>query len=126
MKKVLVFLVFSVIFFSCDNAVESNYSEPKAGIIRVENVTIESNKILLTAIASWSNGCGKYSHYTASLTDNDIAVTVYGQNPTESACPTVMIEFEAPIEVVIDGTGEYNFSFWQTDSTTFDTTITVL
>ncbi|MDA3861299.1 MAG: hypothetical protein PF445_08730 [Melioribacteraceae bacterium] len=126
MKKIFLFLFLSGAFISCENSVESDILRLKAPTVSVENVISSSNSVSLIAIASWHDGCGKFSHYTSSSNGNDISVTVYAQIPTESACPAVMTSFEAPVEVVIEGPGDYNLSFWQTDSTSLDTTITVL
>jgi len=128
MKKVQIIIpiLLFILLVSCENSVSSEMTINKARAVTVENVSSNSNSISLTSIASWGSPCGYFSHYTVSQDRKDIFITVYGQQVYDAVCLTVMSSFEAPVKIMINGSGEYNLHFWQTDSTSLDTTITVL
>lgn len=128
MKKLLMFLLLGLnisSFLSCDNLVENETTKRKASTLIVEKVSTNSNSISLTAIAEWGSSCGSFSHLVVSQNNKDISITVYGKEPIDAVCLAVMSSFAAPVEIIVDSPGKYNFHFWQTDSTSLDTTITL-
>lgn len=112
---------------ACENSVSNNTDlrSLKAPVISVKEINARNNIVSILAVASWSDGCGSFSHYSVNSNNKDISIVIYVNKPSELACPAVMISFDAPIDIVVDGAGDYNFHFWQTDSTSLDTTFTV-
>lgn len=126
--KVLLFnlVLFSIIFLSCQTDI---VNQPDKITLKsyVGSVTVSSktnNKVSFIAKASWHNGCGKFSHFTSTKTDNVFDITVYGEQPKDAVCTLAIIEYDAPIEISIEESGKYTFRFWRSDATTLDTTIT--
>ena len=126
MKNSLIFIVLALVattVFSCEDSVSSNITIRKTRALSVENVSVSNNLISLIAISEWNNGCGSVSHYTLLENQNDILIVIYGEEPKNATCTQAFIQFEAPVEIIVDGPGEYNLHFWQNDSTSLDTTI---
>jgi hypothetical protein len=126
MKKTLsISLILLLLFTSCSDGVSINSIKKIAPTIEVKDITSSNHTVSMTAIASWGNGCGSFSHYLVDKNEYDINITVYGEQPSNAICTDVMISFEAPINIVLADTGIYNFRFVQTDSTFLDTTFFV-
>ena len=118
-----MFFLLSFLFYSCDETVLYDTIIRKSKTLAVEKITKEGYSISIAAIAEWHNGCGSFSHYTISKNSNDISIIIYGKEPPNATCTQAFIQFEAPVEILVDGPGEYNLQFWQSDSTSLDTTV---
>ncbi len=126
MKNLLISLMFvfaSISFYSCDDEVSYDTIKRKARTLSIEKITTGSYNISIVAISEWNNGCGSFSHYTVFENQNDIIITIYGEEPKNATCTQAFIQFEAPVEIIVDGPGKYYLHFWQSDSTSLDTAI---
>ena len=119
----LIFVLVSILFSSCDDIVSYDTIQRKTRTLSIEKITKGSYSFSIVAIAEWHNGCGSFSHYTVLENQNDISITIYGEEPQNAICTQAFIQFEAPVEIIVDGPGEYSLHFWQNDSTSLDTTI---
>ena len=118
-------LLISLSFTSCSDGVSINSIKKIAPTLEVKDISFGNHTVSMTAIASWGNSCGSFSHYLVDKVETDITIAVYGEQPSDATCAAVMISFEAPINIVLADAGLYNFHFVQTDSTFLDTTFLV-
>jgi len=84
-----------------------------------------ASAVSLVAQASWHNGCGYFNRADVVSQANSFLITIYGQQERDANCTQAFIEFDAPVNIQIPSAGTYTFRFWETDSTTLDTTFAV-
>jgi len=84
-----------------------------------------ASAVSLVAKASWHNGCGYFNRADVVSQANSFLITIYGQQERDANCTQAFIEFDAPVNIQIPSAGTYTFRFWETDSTTLDTTFAV-
>jgi len=82
-------------------------------------------QVSFIAKASWHNGCGRFSRAEVTQSASSFFITVYGMQKKNAVCTQAFIEFDAPVTVQIPTAGTYTFKFWRTDSTSYDTTLTI-
>jgi len=122
---ILLILLSSALFTSCQNSTDENkIVNGKSPVLSISSLTKTTNKVSFVAKASWHNGCGSFSHFTSTKADSTFYITVYGKQPLNATCTMAFIEYNAPVEIVINGLGKYSFKFWQSDTTSVDTTLT--
>lgn len=125
MRTFVIFISIIFHFTSCEQTeVISDDIVARAPVLSVSVSSKSNSHVQFTAVASWHNGCGSFSHFTAVLKDSDFLITVFGKQPKDAFCTQAFIEFDAPVEITVPQSGTYRFSFWQSDSTSVDTTIT--
>jgi len=122
----IIVISFIFVFLSCQNLSDEKNEEiitQKAPVLSFAVSSKSNNAISFKTKASWYNGCGRFSHFTSTKTDSTFYITVFGTQSKNAICTQAFIEFDAPVTVSISGRGNYTFKFWQTDSTSIDTTI---
>ncbi len=121
----LFVLLFSLGISACQNLTdEGEIVTGKSPVVTISSTNKSSNKVSFIVKASWYNGCGSFSHFTSSQTDSTFYITVYGRQPKNATCTQAFIVYDAPVDITITGLGKYRFKFWQSDTTSVDTTIT--
>ena len=120
--KIIIFssILFSLVFLSCQN----DEIISKSPVVSVSILSTTNSKVWFSTKASWHNGCGSFSHFTSTKTDTIFNITVFGKEPKDAICTAAFIEFDAPVDIPVEESGRFTFRFWQSDSTTVDTTIT--
>jgi len=128
--KNLVGLCFAAIMFcACGCALfESDdgafYTRPTPAE-RIEVKERAGRTITFSVTCSWPDGCGRYSHFTARQQGNEYTVQIFGGRTAAAVCPAVVIHFIAPVEIKVPAPGAYDFHFWQSDTTSIDTSLVV-
>lgn len=127
MQKNLIPLTASLLFFlSCSllNDQDEIVERPSA-VVSQSVTTKSSSSVSFLTRASWGNSCGSFSRAEVNRVDTVVYIKIYGKEPKGATCLTVMITFEAPVTVSIPSTRTYTFKFWQSDSSSKDTTFAV-
>lgn len=119
-KKLFLNLILSIMFLSC----QDDYIIRESPVLSVSVSSKTNDKVSFLTRASWHNGCGSFSHFTSTKTDTIFYITVFGKQPKDAVCTQAFIEFEAPVEISIEESGRFTFRFWESDTSTVDTTIT--
>lgn len=123
MKWILI--LFAVIFSSCSIwEDEKEISQPFA----VESITVNNvsrTGISLTAYNSCGSMCWKRTFVESRVNGFEVFVKTVAVFNEYTACPAVCVGTETPVFIKISSNGTYNFHFWQSDTTTLDTIITV-
>ena len=123
------FLLLVVLFSLCISACQNSTDEGeiiigKSPVVSISSTNKSGNNVSFIVKASWHNGCGSFSHFTSSQTDSTFYITVYGRQSKNAICTQAFIKYDAPVDITITGLGKYKFKFWQSDTTSVDTTIT--
>ncbi|QQS36238.1 MAG: hypothetical protein IPM56_18685 [Ignavibacteriales bacterium] len=120
-------LIFSMAFllYSCSiREEEEETSQPFA----VESITVNDisrNGINFTAYNSCGSMCWKRTFVETKIDRTDIYVKTIAVFDKYAACPAVCVGTETPVSINLSGNGIYNFHFWQSDSTSLDSVITI-
>jgi len=84
-----------------------------------------TSQVTFLARASWFNGCGRFARAEITRNASSFFITIYGMQPKDAVCTQAFILFPAPVTIQIPSGGTYTFKFWRTDSTSYDTTLTI-
>jgi hypothetical protein len=127
MKKLTVaFSALCVFYISCSPTDTGHEFLTLRSSVGSATVTSQStSQVTFVAKASWHNGCGRFAHADIAQNASSFFITVYGTQPKDAVCTQAFIQFDAPVIVQIPSAGTYTFKFWQTDSTSYDTTWTI-
>ena len=126
MKIVAVgFVALLVIFVSCATDFGDEMLTRRSYVASVTVTQQSASQVTFNAKASWHNGCGKFGRAEVVRSSSVFFVTVYGTQPKDALCTQAFIQFDAPVTVQIPIAGTYTFKFWRTDSTSYDTTLTI-
>lgn len=121
----LFILLSGLLFLSCQDPEESpKVITAKSPVTSIVDVTRTGTIVTAWVWASWPNGCGRYSHYEIFSADSVRFITVYGQQPEGAVCTQGFIRYLTGISIPNLPAGSYTFRFWQSDSTTVDTSFT--
>ena len=128
MKTIIFYLSVSILIAlgSCSSSSDQGDYFERATPVLTQTVTAKTSTIVsFLARATWGSSCGSFSRSEVARTDSVYFIKVFGRQPKDAVCLTVVISFEAPITVNIPSPGTYSFKFWKSDSTSKDTTFTV-
>ena len=122
-------LAFSILLsaMSC-SLFEDNGTEVIEAPASVESVLVESvsaTNIGFLAICTVPTPCWTFSRYQEVRRLSDISIKVYRKTTRDIVCPQVVWSIRVPLKVEVPSYGTYSFHFWQSDTTAFDTTITI-
>ena len=125
MKTIFMFfslLVFTF-FLSCSKSTDEGEIDWVSPVVNQTVTTKTSSSVAFITKASWGNSCGRFSRSVVTKSDSIYSIKIFGKQPNNSVCATVMITFDAPVAVNITSSGSYTFKFWKSDSTSIDTTL---
>ena len=126
-SAVLVALVaFSLLLSGC-SSVGDDTSETivdPVGIAKIDSVSQKDRSVWIRVRGSWPNGCGTFSRMKSSQDGRSYRIKMYGEQPRGAFCTTNFVPVFGEWETTVPEAGTYTFRFWQTDSTTLDTTLT--
>ncbi len=121
----LYLLLFTVILSSCSVwEDEKEISQP----FSVESIIINDisrTGIHLTAYNSCGSMCWKRTFVESRINGFEVYVKTIAVFDEWTACPAVCVGTETPVFIKISSNGNYSFHFWQSDSSSLDTIITV-
>lgn len=118
----IVVLLSSLFFVSCEE--EREIIRRIASVDKIIGIEKTGNILFPVVWASWPNGCGRPSGNTIRQDGNTFYITMYGQQYSDEVCTQAFIRFTASAAIGGMSAGTYTFRFFQTDSTSLDTTIT--
>ncbi|MDE3057399.1 MAG: hypothetical protein KGJ59_05535 [Bacteroidota bacterium] len=127
----LLFKSFAAIFpaallLACSNATDQGGYTDWASPVVAQTVTAKTlSSVSFLAHAAWGNSCGRFSRAVVAKNGSVYSIKILGKQPKDAVCLAVVIAFEAPVTIGIFSPGTYTFKFWQSDSTTLDTPLTV-
>jgi hypothetical protein len=89
--------------------------------------TIEFGRAIEFEVKSWAgNACWSYSHLEITSHRFDVYVKPFAKRDSRQiVCFAVIVHFDMPGYFTPLLPGDYRFHFWQSDTTSFDTTVTV-
>lgn len=86
-------------------------------------VNIARNVIEFTATNNCGSMCWKQTYFESNTSRNDVFIKTFFVADGSTICPQVCVEVKTPVQITLPSTGSYTFHFWQSDSTSLDTTI---
>ncbi|MBI9070851.1 MAG: hypothetical protein JEY94_04600 [Melioribacteraceae bacterium] len=95
----------------------------KVPVLKITSIKRDAGKIEFEVNASYPNGCGSFSHseWTQRVTNIDVAV--YGKQKDGATCTDAIITIKGKVELNEPVSGSYTYHFWQSDSSSLDTTL---
>ena len=104
---------------------DDNYLVHPLRTLDLDVVEVSSHGVTFTFHSQLPDPC--YEHYRTHIEhrDAEVLVTVYARRDGSLICPCVVEDISWPIDVSVPSVGTYLFRFWETDSTTVDTTLYV-
>lgn len=84
-----------------------------------------NDSILFELDSFLSTPCDEYSHAELKRDANDIYVRFYQRRDKSTMCITVIVPTQISWSYTPLMPGDYRFHFWQSDTTSLDTTVTV-
>lgn len=91
--------------------------------IRVEKIVDKG--VGFTAFCTVSDPCWEFWKYDKDIIEFDVYIKIYARRDSRLFCPQVIWSIEVPLFVRVGSFGRYHFHFWQTDSSSLDTTIVI-
>ena len=128
MKNIPVYssLLTALLIINCSKpADDGDYIEWPSETTHQRITAKTSSSISFIAQAAWGNSCGSFSRSLIIKTDSTYVIKIFGKQPKSAICLAVMSSFDAPVTINIPSSGTYTFKFWQSDSTSIDTTLTI-
>jgi len=106
-----------------DNHEDVAYYEGPATVYKIEILGLTNKKIELIAYGGVPTPCHYYLTTELSQENNDYYIKIYSRYEGEP-CIAVISTIEVPVTINVQS-GEKVFHFWQSDTTSLDTTITI-
>ncbi len=125
---VACFLTVASILSGCSifgHGTEWRYSPMYPDSLTISGSMIVNDRILFEFDSSLNTPCNEYSHAELKRIANDIYVRFYQRSEKSAICTMVMVPAQISWSYTPLMPGDYRFHFWQFDSTSFDTTVTV-
>ncbi len=122
------FLTVATILSGCSifgHGTEWIYSPMYPHSLAISGSMIVNDRILFELDSYLNTPCNEYSHAELKRNANDIYVKFYQRREKGTVCATVMVPTQISWSYTPLMPGDYRFHFWQFDSTSFDTTVTV-
>lgn len=88
-----------------------------------KSIKKEDGKVIFEVYASYPNGCGSFSHSEYKQTNRDFNIDVYGKQKEGATCTDQIKTIEGVVELNQPLSGPYKYSFWQSDTSSLDTTL---
>ena len=107
---------------ACDELNE-DFIERPSPVVSQSVTSRTPTSVIFKATAVWGNSCGRFSSATVFQIDSTYYIRVFGQEPRDAVCLTVMTTFDGMIAMSGIIPRRYTFKFWQSDTTSLDTTI---
>ncbi len=104
---------------------EWTYSPMYPHSLTISGSLIVNDRILFALDSSLNTPCYEYSHAELKQNANDIYVRFYQRSDKSSICTMNIVPTQISWSYTPLMPGDYRFHFWQFDSTSFDTTVTV-
>ena len=125
MRILLVLLLAAVGFCGCALFDDDDYLVRRLGAEDIDITELTDHGVIFTFHGQTPDPC--HEHYFNDIVRNDseILVSVYARREKRLICACVVTDIAWPIDVAVPWSGTYLFRFWQSDSTTVDTTLTV-
>ena|GEM_PF-2722296 len=124
---ILLFLL-AFIFFNCsifDHGTEwVYYTMYPHAILNVDSGGI-GRKVYFELASAFNSSCDEFSHAVVREENKDYLVKFFQRHKRDARCLTVMIDTQIRWSFTPLSPGEYRFHFWQSDSTSLDTTIVI-
>jgi hypothetical protein len=121
-----LFCFVSMLFFFCSFPNEKSENVIHVSpVTSINNVIVRQENITFNIRARWPNSGGNYSHSEINKLDSYYYIKIYGYEPSDAVCLPVLSSFECIVNIGIENSGKYHFSFWQSDTSSLDTTINV-
>lgn len=123
------FLTVASIFSGCSifgHGTEWTYSPMYPDSLTISGSMIVNDRILFELDSAFNSPCNEYSHAELKQNANDIYVKFYQRRDKSTICATVMVPTQISWSYTPLMPGDYRFHFWQSDTTSLDTTVTVL
>lgn len=120
-------LCFAAVMFCVSGCglFEEEFDIQPAPVARFEVKEMTGRRITFSVTCSWPNGCGRYSHFTSDLAGNQYNVKIFGVQPRPAACTQEIIDFSAQVKITAPVSGIYEFHFWQSETTSLDTSFVI-
>ncbi len=126
-KTVFILVIGSLVFvFSCSLLTDTGEFDEHLTNVLSQSVTSKSaSSVSFLTRGGWGNSCGTFSRAEVNRADSVVFVKVYGKQPKDATCLTVMTSFLAPVTINLPSRSTYTFKFWSSDSTSIDTTFAI-
>lgn len=120
MAKIIIFAFFLT---ACVN--DSNITVSKIPSVKFKRVIVTDGLASFAVICGVSCPSYVYYNYENKIVDEEYLVSFYARLDGQDVCPAVGYTIEVPFVVFIPDPGTYKFHFWQSDTTTLDTTLII-
>jgi hypothetical protein len=121
--KYFILLILSIFILCGCDILDDQYIIKLSPVGTIDIANKSPNSILFIAHASWPNGCGSVDHSEVVKNGSNYSIKVYGKQEKDAICTQAFITIDALVNIQNISAGTYSFSFWQSDTTSVDTTI---
>jgi len=121
----LFLLVTAIAFAGC--LTDSGQKAPDlwpVPALMFKNASVSGRSITIVVVFGVTSSGWVYSHTEQSRVGNTFSLRGFA-TPAQDASLPAMSVIEATVNVSVGTAGSYSFRFWQSDTTTLDTTFTV-
>ena len=125
-SKIIAFAL--CIFFGCslfqeDDEIE--YIEAVVGVDSIHINNISNMTVWFAVFCTVGDPCWEFWKHDESKIGSDIYVKVYARRDRSLVCLDVIGLIKVPLIINVGSAGDYYFHFWQTDTSSLDTTISI-
>jgi len=127
-KIKFLFFIFITISISCSLFEEEKEQQKTEIMASVDSISIQSisdTNIEFTVFCTTPTPCWGFSRFEENRDTSDISIKVFIFSTTDDPCITVLGNIQIPLSMQVPYSGTYNFHFFQNDTTTFDTIISI-
>jgi len=123
--NIVTTILFLLIIIGCDlldNQDDETYYEGPANVYYIEILGLTNNKIEFSVFAQVPSPCNYHSKTELHRDNDDYYIKIFSRYDGEP-CLGILSTIEVYVSVNTSS-GEKEFHFWQSDTTSLDTTIT--
>lgn len=119
----------SIVFLTFNNSClfepdEKEYIQGPFCVDSVKVTQIEDRNVTFECIGWTGDPCWEHDHTEIDCQNPDYFVQIFVKRDKSLICPQVISKMTIPVSITVGQDTSYTFHFWQTDSTSLDTTIT--
>lgn len=107
---------------------DSGEDDYRYGVVSIDSVavlSVQERTVFFACYSEVSDYCWQVHRFLSNRQGNDIFITVEAKHQEGVQCATAFKTLESPVYFEVDAPGAYSFHFWQSDSSTVDTTFAI-
>lgn len=121
---IFIFIMAAMILISCSKTTELEKWEIRKMPTDSISIGQKTDTTIFFTARSWgSNGCYVYSHNEVNRIGSNVNITIYGKYPTEAYCTMALISIYTQMQIYVPKPDTYYFHFWNSETSSYDTTI---